>query len=237
MKKFFTSFLFALLSLTIIEAAESTIKKRFITFPNTTDPCKAESISYWNVVDFPFMENIIYQNNVLLAPTTVRWPAASSQDYGTISCTASGILPVNIEVFLAGITDADNMMPGAGINCIVHLGKVGSFGTDCDTPPFDCIENYAMTYSGSDTGDGFDIFTADIALEPGQYEFTCACSDAGPIIDPTTDPNLRWTNDDCPAINSYTNGHITVNGASLNDDCSGTLVELSSGANIVNNLC
>ena len=65
MKKFFTCLLFALLSLSIIEAAGSTIKKRYITIPNIIDPCKTESISYWNVVDFPFLCNIIFKNNDL----------------------------------------------------------------------------------------------------------------------------------------------------------------------------
>ncbi|MBK7804863.1 MAG: hypothetical protein IPJ51_00865 [Saprospiraceae bacterium] len=60
MKKFFTCFLFALLSLTIIEGLNQLIK-RFITVPNATDPCKEESVSYWNVVDFPFL-NLIKTN-------------------------------------------------------------------------------------------------------------------------------------------------------------------------------
>ena len=63
MKKFFTCLVIALLSLSILEAAKPTIKKRFITFPNVTDPCKSESVSYWNIIDFPFL-NVVETNYI-----------------------------------------------------------------------------------------------------------------------------------------------------------------------------
>lgn len=240
MKKFFTCLLFALLSLSTVEAADSTIKKRLITIPSSTDPCKAESISYWNVGDFPFLDNII--NSTALVPTTVRWPASAIQN-STISCTASGSVTVDVEVFLSGVTDADASNPGANMACVVHLGRVAAFGASpCATPTFSCITNYPMIYN-SLTGDnaGFDVFTVNINnLEPGIYEYTCACADNGPFTDPVLpNPGLKWIGDEtCPGTNSFVNGRITVNGAATNDVCNDpTAVIVTETTNLVNNDC
>lgn len=245
MKKFLSCLMLLLLHLSTVKADVSLVKKRYFSVPATIDPCKAESVQYWNLLDFPFMESIKftfpYSTELVLAPTTVRWPMAAIQNQGTISCSGMGSIAVSVEVFLAGITDADPNNPGANINCVVHLGRVSAFGgSPCDiTPVFQCVTNYNMTYAGMDNA-GFDVFTSTINnLPPGIYEYTCACSDNGPIADPLTHPagNIRWIGQEaCPATNAFVNGRVTVNGAVANDDCTGALTATET-TQAANNLC
>ena len=180
--------------------------------------------------------------NTMLAPTEVRWPAGAMQGPTIIGCNSGGSLAVNVEVFLAGITDADPTAPGNNIECVIHLGRVTAFGSGpCDvTPAFECIRNIPMTYAGADNG-AFDVFTGLIEnLPPGNYEYTCACSDNGTIVDPLTHPagNILWIGGQpCPAVNPFVNGRISVNEPALDDNCTGTLTALNNGANLVDNLC
>lgn len=224
------------------EASES--KRRLIVTNSDMAQPMVVTNQFLNILRLPFIQETLGSTplSVLLAPTTVRWPAAAMQNVGTIDCEAGGSFDVDVEVFLAGVTDADPMAPGNNINCVVRLGRVAAFGvTPCDImPTFNCVRNYTMTYAGMDNG-GFDVFTATIDdLPPGIYEFTCACADDGPITNPITHPMgaIRWVGDEaCPATNPFVNGRVTVDGAAPNDECSGVLEELTLGANIVDNLC
>lgn len=177
----------------------------------------------------------------LLAPSEVRWPAGATQGPHTISCSSSGSHTVDVEVFKPGVTDADPNAPGTDINCVIHLGRVTAFGAGaCDeTPTLECIINIPMTYAGADNGQ-YDVFTGTIQnLPPGIYEYTCACSDDGPITDPLTHPmsGIRWIGDEpCPTINPFIRGRLTVNDAAPKDDCTNA-ISLNSGTNSVDNNC
>lgn len=245
MKHFYLlRYLFVLLTSTLLisNASAYSSQKRVIVTNDSYSLPSVVTAEYIELFRLPYVKTMISNTplGVMLAPTTVRWPAGAMQNNGTIGCEAGGSLTVDVEVFLAGVTDADPMAPGNDIACVVHLGEVAAFGTTpCDaTPMFSCIRNIQMTYAGMDNA-GFDVFTVTINdLPPGIYEFTCACSDTGPITNPLTDPDVRWIGTEpCPATNPFVNGRVTIDDEAPNDDCSGTLEELMTGANIVDNLC
>lgn len=205
--------------------------------------------TYFPINRYPFLEFIRtmpYQPiGVLLVPDVVRWPAGSVQVRPNISCTAGDDLEVSVEVLKTGTTDTDPMAPGAGISCVVHIGRVTAFGmTACDISPiFQCVRNYPMTYAGADNG-AYDVFTVEIPdLPPGTYEYTCACADAGgPLVNPQTHmpaDAVRWIGDNgqCPSINPFINGRVTVTGAAPNDVCTDTPENIFTGENDVDNLC
>jgi hypothetical protein len=176
----------------------------------------------------------------MVAPTSVVWPAGAIQGPQTIGCVSGGSLTVDVEVFLDGVTNLDPTAAGPGIYCVIHLGRVNAFGsTPCDIDPvFNCARNIEMVYAGADNGDN-DVFTAEIEdLPPGIYEYTCACGDNGPFTNPIGNPDVTWIGDSgCPVPNSFVNGRLTVDEATPNDECSGTLEILSLGSNTVDNLC
>ena len=107
----------------------------------------------------------------VITPNNVIWPSGAIQNYGTFSCNAS--ITINVEVYVVGVTDADPAAAGTDVHCVIHYGKVMSFGS-----AWSCIENESMIYAGADNGPN-DVFTGTLSLQPGLYEFTCACSDQG----------------------------------------------------------
>ena len=237
MKKLFSGVVFVLVMCSFSLAFP---KKNFI-FKVQENESSGTSIKLWKIKDFPFLGGVhIIGENFNpsgFAPSIMRWPAAAVQNFGSANC-GSVSFNVSVEVFLAGITDANPTAAGPGMACVAHIGKVSAFGSGCATPPWECIQNFPMTYSGSDTGDGFDVFSTTITnLQPGLYEVTCACADNGPFVDPYSNPEVRWIGTDCPGVNTFTNGHFTVNATAPNDDCGGSLVSLNNGSNTVNNNC
>ncbi|MFZ1703848.1 MAG: gliding motility-associated C-terminal domain-containing protein [Saprospiraceae bacterium] len=238
--------IFAILFITIscVTNWSNNVPKRLIvTNSNRTIP-KIVSNNYFSFAQMPFIQEIIPQTSLFsfVEPDIVQWPVGAIQNIGTVDCEAAGSFTVDVEVFKAGVTDADPMAPGTNINCVVHLGRVAAFGaTPCDaSPPFNCIRNYAMTYAGMDNGT-FDVFTAVIDdLPPGIYEYTCACADDAVIVDPIPHPAaaIMWIGDQpCPATNPFVNGRVTIGDPAPNDDCNGTLEEVFTGPNVVDNLC
>ncbi len=176
---------------------------------------------------FKFFEKVLFTNPMYFAPQSVLWTAGTNPNFGTQACGASN-LTVSVETFVPGVTNGAGQ--GNNVHCVVHLGKVQSFGG-----VWACIQNFDMTYV-SENGLN-DVFSATISsLPPGLYEFTCACSDAGVFTDPTTAPGITWIGTSNPP-NAFTNGQFTVSGSAPNDECSGTLVTLNQGANVVNNNC
>lgn len=177
---------------------------------------------------FKFFEKVLIPSfDLSVMPSLVLWPTGTVQNFGNMDC-GTGSFTVSTEVFLAGVTD----LPGQGnnIHCVVHLGKVANFGGG-----WNCIQNFDMNYI-SDNGLN-DVFSATInSLPPGLYEFTCACSDQGTFTDPTTASGVAWIGNFTPP-NPFTNGQVTINATAPNDECSGALVTLNQGPNLVNNNC
>jgi len=230
MKKFFTCLVIALLSLSILEAAKPTIKKRFITFPNVTDPCKSESVSYWNIIDFPFLEDLYFTlNNFesnLLIPTEVRWNATAIQVGNSSACVPATPFHVEVEV-INPFTSTTIGMAAPGIACRLYLGRVPAFGG-----PWTCVEEIPMTYQ-MDNG-GHDIYEVDVNLPPGLYELTCNCSDDDYATAPA---NVLWIGDNIP-LNIFANIQLTVSGSAPNDVCNDpTSVIVTETTNLVNNDC
>ncbi|HMR89795.1 MAG TPA: hypothetical protein PKD51_16655, partial [Saprospiraceae bacterium] len=239
MRKFLLSLFVFGLSLTAAVASKNVNQKHFVSVMAEEDPCKMESVKYWKITDFPFL-NLIQTKNLTLIPDQVRWPTGTIQVLPDMICNGAVPTTINVEVLRAGVTDLPGQ--GAGMACVIHLGKVTVFGsTDCDiTPTFNCVQNIQMNYSVEVAG-GYELYTADLPanLPPGTYELTCACTDqGGPILNPVTHPGTKWIGDEaCPGVNTFVNHRLTVTGAVPNDDCSGTLVELMDGPNPVDNLC
>ena len=232
MKKFFTCLLFALLTLSILEAADSTYKKRFFTISNATDPCKAESVYYWNVCDFPFLKDLYFTSNYFesnfLTPTEVRWNATAIQVGNTSDCFGGSPFHVEVEVFTA-LTSTTIGTAAPGVACRVNIGRVSAFGG-----PWTCIENFPMTYQGDHIMVMHDIYEADLVLPPGLYELTCNCSDDDYASDPA---NVLWIGDNLP-LNIFANIQLTVSGSSPNDVCNDpTAVVVTETTNLVNNDC
>lgn len=241
MRKFLLSLFVFGLSLTAAVASRNENQKHFVSVMAEEDPCKMESVKYWKITDFPFL-NLIQAQNLMLIPDQVRWPMGTMQVLPNMVCNGAVPTTINVEVLRAGVTDLPGQ--GAGMACVIHLGKVTVFGvTPCDImPTFNCVQNIQMTYSAEIVG-GYELYTADLPadLPPGTYELTCACTDqGGPILIPQTHPGTKWIGDEmpCPGVNTFINHRLTVTGAAPNDDCAlATAPVLLNAANPVTNDC
>ena len=252
MKKFFTCFLFALLSLSIVKADTPLFKNGNFSIPMTYDPCKLESVSYWNVADFPFL-NVVKTNYInfqtALAPCPdntlnpnpehVRCPLTytlANQNLGSFGCGVPGPT-VTVEVFKPLVTGAGGTGPSA---CVVYLGL-----NNWTCPPIQVIP---MSLTGT-TGDGYDIFSLQLNnLPPGTHQLTCACT-TDPAKIPFDDPTASdyffgnwvgdWDEGDCPALESpFVDHAVTISATATNDDCmDGTAVVVPVGTTLVNNTC
>jgi gliding motility-associated-like protein len=167
-------------------------------------------------------------------PEHVRWPAGAVQNLGTFACGNGPT--VTVEVLKTGVTGpAGNP---ASVSCIVWLG-LNSWG---------CAPPQVITMSPNGFNGSYSIFTATLNnLPPGTHSLTCACT-TNPAFIPFDDPTAtdyaygNWIGDyhpvDCPALASpFTDHNVTITPTAPNDVCTGTPVNLTTGANSVNNNC
>ncbi len=123
----------------------------------------------------------------------VDWVGNMFPGAGSSNMTDTGTpLNIYVQTYQAGVTEPAGQ--GAGITCEIYFSEVVNFGDVWASP-----SSVAMTYN-IDIGNN-DEYQGAITAGPGNYEFTCRCSD---------DAGANWTYVD---LGGAGNGQLVIIGA------------------------
>jgi hypothetical protein len=243
MRKFLLSLFVFGLSLTAAVASRNENQKHFVSVMAEEDPCKMESVKFWKITDFPFL-NLIQANLTSLAPCPnntinanpehVIWTASAVQNLGIFNCNSPGPT-VSVEVLKPGVTGAAGTP--ASVSCVVWMGL----------NTWTCLPPVLITMAPNGFNGNYSVFTATLNnLPPGNHELTCACT-TDPAKIPFDDPSGadyaygNWIGDydaiDCPGLASpFVNHTVTITPNAVNDICTNSSI-VSTGTNPATNIC